>query len=33
MRVERAMGSFGVLRTPEDRTMFLERLRELKETP
>jgi outer membrane protein TolC len=33
MRVERAMGSFGVLRTPEDRAMFLERLRELKETP
>jgi outer membrane protein len=33
MRVERAMGSFGVLRTAEDRQMFLERLRELKETP
>jgi outer membrane protein len=33
MRVERAMGSFGVLHTPEDREMFLERLRELKETP
>jgi outer membrane protein len=33
MRVERAMGSFGVLHTPEDRETFLERLRELRETP
>jgi outer membrane protein TolC len=33
MRVERAMGSFGVLRTDEDRQTFLERLRALRETP
>jgi outer membrane protein TolC len=33
MQVERAMGSFGVLRSDEDRQLFLERLRELKETP
>ncbi|HEY7503260.1 MAG TPA: TolC family protein [Gemmatimonadales bacterium] len=33
MQVERAMGSFGVLRSEEDRQQFLERLRELKETP
>jgi outer membrane protein TolC len=33
MQVERAMGSFGVLRNDEDRQLFLERLRELKETP
>jgi outer membrane protein TolC len=33
MRVERAMGSFGVLRSDEDRQAFLERLRTLKETP
>jgi outer membrane protein TolC len=33
MQVERAMGSFGVLRSDEDRQAFLERLRTLKETP
>jgi outer membrane protein TolC len=33
MRVERAMGEFGALRSPEDRQAFLERLRALKETP
>jgi outer membrane protein TolC len=33
MRVERAMGSFAVLRTDEDRQLFLERLQALKETP
>jgi outer membrane protein len=33
MRVERAMGSFGVLRNTEDRETFLDRLRELEETP
>ena len=33
MRVERAMGDFGALRTPDDRAQsFLERLRDLKET-
>jgi outer membrane protein len=33
MQVERAMGSFGVLQSEEDRQIFLERLRDLKETP
>jgi outer membrane protein TolC len=33
MRVERAMGDFGTLRSPEDRQAFLERLRALKEKP
>ena len=33
MRVERAMGDFGSLRSPEDRQAFLERLRALKEKP
>jgi outer membrane protein len=33
MRVERAMGDFGTLRTPEERQAFLERLRALKEKP
>jgi len=32
-RVERAMGDFGTLRSPEDRQAFLERLRTLKEKP
>jgi len=32
-RVERAMGDFGTLRSPEDRQAFLERLRALKEKP
>lgn len=32
MQVERAMGSFGVLQTEEDRQIFLERLRDMKET-
>jgi outer membrane protein len=33
MRVERAMGDFGTLRSPEDRRAFLERLHALKEKP
>ncbi|MGN6390630.1 MAG: TolC family protein [Gemmatimonadales bacterium] len=33
MRVERAMGEFGSLRSPEERQAFLERLRALKEKP
>jgi outer membrane protein TolC len=33
MRVERAMGDFGTLRTPEQREEFLGRLRALKEKP
>jgi outer membrane protein TolC len=33
LRVERAMGDFGVLRPEEQRQAFLERLRELKEKP
>ena len=33
MRVERAMGDFGTLRSPEQRQAFLERLRALKEKP
>lgn len=32
-RVERAIGDFGTLRSPEDRQAFLERLRALKEKP
>ena len=32
-KVERAMGDFGTLRSPEDRQAFLERLRALKEKP
>ena len=33
MRVERAMGEFGALQSPEQRQAFLERLRALKEKP